>query len=56
LIAIESVLWRATGWLACRTTVGVGVDMRLELFEYLNLQPMRYFSDNLAGSLGQRIR
>jgi ATP-binding cassette subfamily B protein len=54
-IAGESVLWRVTGWLACRTTLSVGVDMRLDLFSYLNGQPMRYFADNLAGSLGQRL-
>jgi ATP-binding cassette, subfamily B, bacterial len=54
-IAGESVFWRLTGWLACRTTLGVGVDMRLDLFRYLNGQPMRYFADNLAGSLGQRV-
>jgi ATP-binding cassette subfamily B protein len=55
LIAAESLLWRLSGWLGCRTTVGIGVDMRLDLFDYLNGQPMRYFADNLAGSLGQRI-
>jgi ATP-binding cassette subfamily B protein len=55
LTAMESVLWRISGWLCCRTTVGVGVDMRLDLFDYLNGQPIRYFADNLAGSLGQRI-
>jgi ATP-binding cassette subfamily B protein len=55
LTAMESVLWRVSGWLCCRTTVGVGVDMRLDLFDYLNGQPMRYFAENLAGSLGQRI-
>ena len=54
-IAGESVLWRVTGWLACRTTLSVGVDMRLDLFSYLNGQPMRYFADNLAGSIGQRL-
>jgi ATP-binding cassette subfamily B protein len=54
-IAGESILWRITGWLACRTTLGVGVDMRLDLFSHLNGQPMRYFADNLAGSLGQRL-
>jgi ATP-binding cassette subfamily B protein len=54
-IAGESILWRITGWLACRATLGVGVDMRLDLFSYLNGQPMRYFADNLAGSLGQRL-
>lgn len=55
LIAVESILWRLSGWLACRTTIGIGVDMRLDLFNYLNGQPMRYFAENLAGSLGQRI-
>src|SRR5919107_1553006 len=55
LIAMESVLWRLSGWLGCRTTVSIGVDMRLDLFDYLNGQPMRYFADNLAGSLGQKI-
>jgi ATP-binding cassette, subfamily B, bacterial len=55
LIAFESVLWRLSGWLGCRTTVGIGVDMRLDLFDHLNGQPMRYFADNLAGSLGQRV-
>jgi ATP-binding cassette subfamily B protein len=55
LIAVESVLWRLSGWLGCLTTVNIGVDMRLDLFEYLNGQPMRYFADNLAGSLGQRL-
>jgi ATP-binding cassette subfamily B protein len=55
LIAGESLLWRLTGWLGCRTTVGVGVDVRLDLFDYLNGQPLRYFADNLAGALGQRI-
>jgi ATP-binding cassette subfamily B protein len=55
LVAIESVLWRLSGWLACRTTIGVGVRIRLDLFNYLSHQSMRYFADNLAGSLGHRI-
>ncbi|AWN37162.1 ABC transporter ATP-binding protein [Methylobacterium radiodurans] len=55
LIAIEAALARLTGWLACRTTVGVGVDLRNELFDHLSGQSMRYFAENLAGSLGQRI-
>jgi ATP-binding cassette subfamily B protein len=54
-IAVESLLWRLSGWLGCRTTVGAGVDMRLDLFEYLNGQPMQYFANNLAGSLGHRL-
>lgn len=55
LVAVESLLWRLSGWLACRTTIGVGVRIRLDLFEYLGRQSMRYFADNLAGSLGHRI-
>jgi ATP-binding cassette subfamily B protein len=55
LVAVESVLWRLSGWLACRTTIGVGVRIRLDLFNYLSHQSMRYFADNLAGSLGHRI-
>ncbi|WP_414653752.1 ABC transporter ATP-binding protein [Geminicoccus sp.] len=51
----EGLLWRASGWLACRSTVGVGVDMRLDLFDHLSGQSMRYFMENLAGSLGQRV-
>jgi len=54
-IALESLLWRLSGWMGCRTTVGIGVHVRLDLFDYLNGQPMRYFAENLAGSLGQRI-
>jgi ATP-binding cassette subfamily B protein len=55
LIVFESVLWRLTGWLGCRTTIGIGVDMRVDLFNFLNGQPMHYFAERLAGSLGQRI-
>ncbi|WP_246663464.1 ABC transporter ATP-binding protein [Phyllobacterium endophyticum] len=55
LIAVESLLWRFSGWLGCRVTIAIGVDMRLDLFGYLNGQPMRYFAENLAGSLGQRL-
>ena len=55
LIAGESICARLTGWLGCRTTVNVGVDLRLDLFHCLSGQSMRYFAENLAGSLGQRI-
>ena len=55
LIAVESILWRLSGWLGCRTTVGTGVDVRLDLFNHLSGQPMRYFAENRAGSLGQRV-
>jgi ATP-binding cassette subfamily B protein len=55
LIATESVCWRGVAWLTCRITVGAGVEMRLDLFSHVTRQPMRYFTENLAGSLGQRI-
>lgn len=55
LIAAESALWRFCGWLTCRSTIGVGVQMRLDLFQHLNGQSIRYFMENLAGSLGQRL-
>jgi ATP-binding cassette subfamily B protein len=54
-IGFESLLWRLCGWLGCRSTVGVGVVMRLDLFDYLHRHPIRYFADNLAGSLGGRL-
>jgi ATP-binding cassette subfamily B protein len=55
LIAAESILWRLSGWLGCRATIGAGVQMRMDLFWRLSSQSMRYFAEHLAGSLGQRI-
>ena len=55
LIAAESALSRLTGWLTCKTTVEIGVDVKLDLFGHLSGHSMRYFAENLAGSLGQRI-
>jgi ATP-binding cassette, subfamily B, bacterial len=55
LIGLESLLWRLCGWLTCRTTLAIGVRMRLDLFHHLSGQSIRYFMENLAGSLGQRI-
>lgn len=55
LIAAESLTWRASGYLGCRTTLEAGVQARLELFDYLAGQPMRYFAENLAGALGHRV-
>jgi ATP-binding cassette subfamily B protein len=54
-MAGESLFWRLLGWLVCRTTVGIGVELRLELFHCLSGQSMRYFTENLSGALGQRI-
>lgn len=54
-IFVESLLWRSSGYLGCRATLLAGVQMRLDLFRILSGQSMRYFSEHLAGSLGQRI-
>jgi len=56
LIAFESLLWRLSGWLGCRTTVGVGVEVRLDLFKYLNGQPMRYFPIGAKGEVHVPLR
>lgn len=55
LIAVEAIAWRLSGWLGCRTTIAVGVDIRLDLLNYVTGHPMRYFQDQRAGSLGHRI-
>ena len=55
LIAAESALWRLAGWLAARTIVATGVDIRLDLFGHLSGQAMRYFADHMGGALGGRI-
>ncbi|HWL28595.1 MAG TPA: ABC transporter ATP-binding protein, partial [Burkholderiaceae bacterium] len=55
LIALESVLWRLSGWLGCRVIVSTGVDIRIDLFQHLMGHPMRYFARHLSGSLGSRV-
>ena len=55
LFALEAALWRVSGWLGCRTSVGVGVDIRLDLLNYATGHPMRFFQEQRAGSLGHRI-
>jgi ATP-binding cassette subfamily B protein len=55
LIALESVLWRLSGWLGCRIIVSTGVDIRIDLFQHLMGHPMRYFARHLSGSLGSRV-
>ena len=55
LIAAESALWRLGGWLGCRTIVSTGVDIRLDLFDHLAGHPMQFFSDHMAGALGNRV-
>ena len=55
LIAAESVCWRLCGWMGCRAIVQTGVDVRLDLFRHLSGHSLDYFSEHMAGSLGNRI-
>ncbi len=54
LIAIESIAWRAAGWLSCISIVDMGVDVRLDLFRHLSGHSLAYFAQQLTGSLGNR--
>src|SRR4051812_15662893 len=55
LIAVESVLWRTSGVIGSRAIIDGGIKIRLDLFEHLTGHAMRYFGQNLAGALGQRV-
>lgn len=55
LIGVESILWRLSGVVGCRTIVRSGVDMRVDLFRHLTGHSMRYFAEHFTGSLGGRI-
>jgi ATP-binding cassette subfamily B protein len=55
LIALESALWRAGGWLGCRTIVASCADMRVDLFDHLTGHAMPFFRRHLTGALGNRI-
>ena len=55
MIFLEAVLWRLSGWLGARTTIRVGKDMRVDLFDHLAGHSMRFFHEHLSGSLGHRL-
>jgi ATP-binding cassette subfamily B protein len=55
LIALESALWRAGGWLGCRTIIASCADMRVDLFDHLAGHSLPFFKQHLTGSLGNRI-
>ena len=55
LVALESLLWRLSGWLGSRATLAVGVDIKLDLFSHLAGHSLRYFQEQLAGALGHRL-
>src|SRR4051812_30313663 len=49
LVAIESGLWRLSGWLLGRTTIAAGVRIRLDLFSHLAGHQIRFFQGQRAG-------
>ncbi|MGH7059012.1 MAG: ABC transporter ATP-binding protein, partial [Stellaceae bacterium] len=55
LVAADNLLWRGAGWVAARTFVAVGGDIRIELFEHLTGHGPRYFANRLPGALASRI-
>jgi ATP-binding cassette subfamily B protein len=55
LVGIESALWRFAGWLGSRTIAKSMADLRLDLFAHLSGHSTRFFADQLAGALGNRI-
>jgi ATP-binding cassette subfamily B protein len=55
VVGIETMFWRAAGWLGARAIVGSGVQIRLDLFEQLSAKPLAFFSGAFSGALGSRI-
>src|SRR3954454_2777559 len=55
VVGIETMFWRAAGWLGARAIVGSGVQIRLDLFEQLSAKPLAFFSSAFSGALGARI-
>jgi ATP-binding cassette, subfamily B, bacterial len=55
LVAGDNLLWRLGGWFANRAFVGVGGDLRIDLFEHLTGHGSGYFTDRFPGALAGRI-
>jgi ATP-binding cassette, subfamily B, bacterial len=55
LVAGDNILWRIAGWASTHAFVAVGGDIRLELFNHLSGQGMRYFVERFPGALAGRI-
>jgi ATP-binding cassette, subfamily B, bacterial len=55
LVAVESALWRTSGWLGSQATIKAAVDIKLDLFDHLAGHAMRYFQERLSGALGHRV-
>jgi ATP-binding cassette, subfamily B, bacterial len=55
LVAADNLLWRIAGWTSTHAFVAVGGDIRMELFDHLSGQGMRYFIERFPGALAGRI-
>jgi ATP-binding cassette subfamily B protein len=55
LVAGDNLLWRLAGWFATHAFVGVGGDLRIDLFEHLSGHGSGYFADRFPGALSGRI-
>jgi ATP-binding cassette, subfamily B, bacterial len=55
LVGGDNLLWRLAGWFSNRTFVGVGGDLRVDLFEHLAGHGSGYFADRFPGALAGRI-
>jgi ATP-binding cassette subfamily B protein len=55
LVGIESILWRAAGWMGAHAIIEAGVRIRLDLFSRLAGRPLNFFSESFSGALGGRI-
>jgi ATP-binding cassette subfamily B protein len=55
VVGAEQILWRIGGLAGSRAWVAVGVDMRLDLFAHLSGHAHRYFQDQFAGALANRV-
>jgi len=55
VVAGDNLLWRLAGWVAARTFVALGGDLRMDLFEHLTGHSPNYFVDRFPGALAGRI-
>lgn len=55
LVAGDNLLWRLAGRIATYAFVGVGADLRLDLFDHLSGHGTRYFTEQFPGALAGRI-
>jgi len=55
LVAGDNLLWRVAGWVATYVFVGVGGDLRLDLFKHLSGHGTQYFTEQFPGALAGRI-